>query len=143
MSNTNGNVGRPVGFKVSEETKDRIRDKRLGSCHSEETKRKISESLSMYFKKRYSLSDDFLNEYGYTSREIREWVDSNLNRLDEMIDVVTNRRIMYIARWLELGTGDNTDKLGHELTPEFLLLIKEDMFDNDLLQELKLLNYLV
>ena len=37
--------GRPIGHKLSETTKEKIRQKRLGTSHTKETKDKISKSL--------------------------------------------------------------------------------------------------
>ena len=42
--------GRPLGFKLTEESKGKIRESRLGQTHDERTKRKISKSIKRYFK---------------------------------------------------------------------------------------------
>lgn len=42
--------GRPVGYKLSEESKDKIRESRTDTSQSLQTKRKISRSLKRYFK---------------------------------------------------------------------------------------------
>jgi len=46
----NNSRGRPVGFKLSEESKGKIRNSRLDTSHSLQTKRKISCSLKKYFQ---------------------------------------------------------------------------------------------
>jgi hypothetical protein len=45
-----GSRGRPLGFKLSEESKDKIRESRTGQEHAVQTKRKISKSLKRYFR---------------------------------------------------------------------------------------------
>ena len=42
--------GRPQGYKLSEESKDKIRQSRIGQIHDNEIKIKISNSLKRYFK---------------------------------------------------------------------------------------------
>ena len=42
--------GRPIGHKLSEESKDKIRKSRTGKAQTGETKTKISNSLKNYFK---------------------------------------------------------------------------------------------
>jgi len=44
------NRGRPLGYKLSAESKDKIRKSRIGTTHSDGTKNKISKSLKAYFK---------------------------------------------------------------------------------------------
>lgn len=41
--------GRPFGHKLSEESKNKIRQSRLGQDHSDKTRVKISKSLNKYF----------------------------------------------------------------------------------------------
>jgi hypothetical protein len=42
--------GRPLGFKLSEESKQKISESKTGQLHSEETKEKISHSVAAYFQ---------------------------------------------------------------------------------------------
>lgn len=42
--------GRPLGHKLSEESKLKISESKTGQVHSRKTKRKISKSLLSYFK---------------------------------------------------------------------------------------------
>jgi hypothetical protein len=44
------NRGRPVGYELSMESKNKIRKSRVGKMHSDQTKNKISKSLKAYFK---------------------------------------------------------------------------------------------
>ena len=119
--------GRPVGHRLSAYTKDKIRQSRLGTRHSKETKDKISRSLEKYFKKRDSLADSMEYEYGYVSDEAVEWVNANKDVIDEIEDVVTEKRLSYLSQ-VELCFGPDIEKLfGHNTTPEFLLILKEEI----------------
>ena len=42
--------GRPTGFKLSKESKQKISLTKTGQLHTEETKEKISDSVAAYFK---------------------------------------------------------------------------------------------
>ncbi|KKM97154.1 hypothetical protein LCGC14_1170820 [marine sediment metagenome] len=119
--------GRPYGHRLSEETKDRIRRKRLGCCHTKETKDKISRSLMAYFRKRDSLSLSLENEYSYLSDEAVDWVCEHREDIDKTEHVMTERRLMYL-RQLEICIGSDIEYLfGHNITPEFLMILKEEI----------------
>lgn len=131
-------VGRPFGHKLSDKTKDKIRNKRLGTHHTQETKDKISRSLSEYFGKRDSLSASLEHEYSYVSDEAVEWVCNNKEAIDESEYVITEKRLSYLKQ-MELCMGSDIEYLfGHNSTPEFLLLLKEKLLstnDTDILKE--------
>ena len=119
--------GRPFGHRLSEKTKDKIRDGRLGTHHSKETKDKISRSLIAYFKKRDSLAASIEHEYSYLSEEAADWVYNNRDVIDKTECVMTEKRLSYLSQ-LELCLGSDIEKLfGHNTTPEFLLLLKEEI----------------
>ncbi len=119
--------GRPYGHRLSEETKDRIRQKRLGCCHTKKTKDKISQSLVAYFRKRDSLSLSLENEYSYVSDEAVDWVCEHREDIDKTEHVMTERRLMYL-RQLEICIGSDIEYLfGHNITPEFLMILKEEL----------------
>ena len=61
--------GRPIGHRLSESTKEKIRQKRLGTSHTRATKDKISRSLKAYFKSKDKLADSIEYEYSYISEE--------------------------------------------------------------------------
>jgi len=44
------NRGRPMGYQLSKESKDKISKSRTGQFHSQKTKDKISKSLKKYFR---------------------------------------------------------------------------------------------
>jgi len=117
--------GRPVGYKLSEESKNKIRLKRLGTCHSLETRNKISRSLKAYFRQRDSLSKSIKDEYLYISDEAIDWIVDNKDEIDSTENVMSTRRLNNLQQ-LEVYFGSEIENLfGHQMTPEFLVLIKE------------------
>jgi len=125
--NRRGRVGRPSGHRLSDRTKEKIRQRRLGCCHTQETKDKISRSLSAYFKKRDTLSDSIEAEYIDVSDEAVEWVVANREALDMTEHVMTEKRLMYLKH-IEICIGSDIEYLfGHNATPEFLMLLKEEL----------------
>jgi len=131
--------GRPFGYRLSEETKNKIRKGRLGSRHSEKTKNKISKSLTAYFKKRDSLADSIVNEYSYISEKAAEWVIDNKEEIDnEDYSIMTEKRLSYLKQ-IEICIGSDIEHLfGHNTTPEFLILLKErmqEMCDPEVMKE--------
>ncbi len=119
--------GRPCGHRLSEETKDRIRQKRMGCCHTKKTKDKISRSLVEYFRKRDALSLSLANEYSYVSDEAVDWICEHREDIDKIEHVMTERRLMYL-RQIEICIGSDIEYLfGHNITPEFLILLKEEL----------------
>jgi hypothetical protein len=131
--------GRPFGHRLSEETKDKIRNKRMGTHHSKETRDKISKSLIEYFKSRDSLAASIEHEYSYVSDEAAEWVYDNRDAIDDTEHVLTEKRLSYLKQ-IELSFGNDIEHFfGHSATPEFLLILKEEIIERlgkDKLQEL-------
>lgn len=121
--------GRPFGYKLSEVTKEKIRQKRLGKHHSQETKDKISRSLIKYFLNKDKLSDSIEREYSYISNEAVKWVRDNKKSIDDSKYIVTDRRLSYFKQ-MELNMGSDIEYLfGHASTPEFLLMLKEEIME--------------
>lgn len=118
--------GRPIGHKLSDVTKERIREKRLGTRHSKETKDKISRSLTAYFRRRDSLGDSIEQEYECVSDEVMDWIIDHKSDLDNMDNVLTERRLVHLKQ-LELCIGSDIESFGHNTTPEFILLLKEKL----------------
>lgn len=121
--------GRPFGHRLSELSKDRIRRSRIGTKHKQETKDKISKSLSAYFKKRDSLSVSLEYEYTDVSSEAVEWIFNNREDIDESESVMTERRLSYFKQ-LEISMGHELEQLfGHNNNPEILLMLKQELSD--------------
>lgn len=129
--------GRPFGYKLSEETKEKIRQQRLGTRHSQETKNKISRSLIKYFKRRDSLSESMQHEYRKMPKEVTNWLHDNRQSIDETEYVMTEKRLWYLNQ-LEINLGGDFEHIfGHNATPEFLVLLKEELEDPQLREELE------
>jgi hypothetical protein len=130
--------GRPYGHRLSDESKERIRRSRLGRHHCQETRDKISRSLSAYFKGKDSLSVSMEYEYSELSPEATDWIYENRESIDDSEFIMTEKRLMYLKQ-LEICMGSELEQLfGHNKTPEFLLLLKEDLasVDQNLVKEL-------
>jgi len=135
--------GRPLGHKLSEFTKNKIRLKRIGTHHSKATRDKISASLIAYFKRRGSLADSMAEEYKSISKEASDWVYDNRENINDMEDEILLDRKLSSLNQLELCFGHEIEYLfGHTATPEFLMLIKEELRRDgnaDLIEELNFL----
>lgn len=120
-----GKRGRPLGYRLSEESKRAISESKKGQKHKQETKDKISRTLLIYFRKKNPLSEEITNEYCRTDDDTTcDWVMDSQGEIDEIEDVKTERALYNIQR-SETNLGRNIDQLSHELTPETLLLFKE------------------
>lgn len=126
--------GRPEGFHVSDKTKEKIRKYRLGTPHSEKTKNKISQSLSKHFKERYPLSVTLEEEYENYSEEVLDWMSDNKENIDEMEHVVRDNKLTRL-RQVEICCGSNIDGFGHNATPEFILLLRDELIENGQIEE--------
>lgn len=135
-----GRRGRPLGFKLSSETKEKIRQKRIGTYHTEETKEKISRSLSDYFKRKDLFTDTLEYDYRFSSNEIYSWIGNHSGCINLCDDVLTNKRIVYLS-YIEQSFGDDIERLfSHNMTPEFILLLKEDMISRGLINEIEFID---
>lgn len=135
------NRGRPPGFRLLEESKEKIRQSRLGTRHSEKTKNKISRSLIAYFKKRDSFTESIRNEYRDFPQYIDDWLVDHKELLDESESIMAEAKLTYLQQ-IEMCYGNEIDKFGHEASPEFLLMLKEELLELGLLDELEELHVL-
>jgi NUMOD3 motif len=117
--------GRPIGFRLSEESKKAISDSKKGQKHTQETKDKISRSLILYFRKLNPFSDEIEKRYcRMDDDEACDWVHEVRSDLNSLNDVMTDRA-MRNTRRIELTCGNYIEFFGHEMTPETILLFKE------------------
>lgn len=84
-----GPVGRPKGYKVSEKTKDKIRQKAIGKTLSFEHKNKIRKKLMGNTNRRenYStITDNLMTDYvkDYSDENIGSWINDNKKALEEV-----------------------------------------------------------
>ena len=88
--------GRPLGFKLSEESKRAISESKKGQRHSEATKEKISRTLISYFRNMYPLSAELYDQYFdeiESSPANREWFAKVSALFDETTDIYTERSL--------------------------------------------------
>ena len=123
-----GKRGRPVGYKLSEESKRAIAESKTGQRHREETKEKISRSLLIYFKQFNSLADEIIDKYCRVGDdELCEWAFESQLELNEIEDVLTEKRLRN-TRKVELCCGHDIERFSHNATPELLVILK-DLFN--------------
>lgn len=133
-----GKRGRPEGFRLSEESKDRIRGSRYNKRHSEETKNKISSSLVRYFREKDPLSENMRYDYRHFPPYIDAWIINNKQDIDQTEHVMTDKKLSFLNQ-LELCFGAEIDRFSHNATPEFYMLLKEELIEKGLTKELEIL----
>jgi hypothetical protein len=118
--------GRPFGFKLSEASKRAISESKRGQRHKQETRDKISKSLTIYFKKLNPFSDEILNTYDREgdNTEVKDWVYNVKDDLDNLDDVMTSKG-MHNSRKIEITCSSNIEYYHHNMTPELLMMFKE------------------
>lgn len=121
--------GRPVGYELSDEAKDRIRLSRVGKSHSTETRNKISMSLIKYFRKKDPVSNGIENEYKNFPSEARRWICDHKWEIDNTEGIMANKRIAYLSQQ-EVCYGSEIESFCHYATPEFFLILKEELHGN-------------
>lgn len=127
-----GKRGRPLGFKLSENSKRSISQSKLGQHHRDSTKDKISHSLIMYFRRKNPLSEEIINNYCRVGDDkLCDWMNEIQEDLDATMDILTERSLRNKTR-TEMTCGHNIEHFGHAITPELLLLFKEFCQKNDI-----------
>lgn len=120
--------GRPLGYKLSDKSKQAISKSKKGQSHTQETKDKISKSLMLYFRRLHPLSDEITNTYcRIDDDELCAWINNVREELDAdgaRTDVLTDRA-MANTRKTEIAYGQNIEYFSHDITPEALLILKE------------------
>jgi succinate dehydrogenase flavin-adding protein (antitoxin of CptAB toxin-antitoxin module) len=117
--------GRPLGFRLSYESKRAISESKRGQRHRQETKDKISKTLLNYFKRLSPLSDEIMDTYcKIEDIELYNWINNVREELDNTSNVMTIKSIRN-SNLLEISCGDNIELFSHNITPELLLLFKE------------------
>ena len=134
--------GRPIGFELTDETKEKIRQSRTGKLHSMETRNKISRSLIRYFRKKDPVSNGIEREYKYFPKEAQSWFAKHRREIDAADDIMANKRVVYLSQ-LEICYGSDIENFCHYTTPEFLLLLKEELLDMNNIDDLIELSSLV
>ena len=128
-----GKRGRPLGFRLSENSKRSISQSKLGQKHKNTTKDKISQSLIMYFRRKNPLSDEIINRYcnGDDDDFLYSWMEDVQDDLNSSMDILTERSLRNKTK-VEISCGHNIEFFGHSITPELLVLFKEFCDENKL-----------
>ena len=124
--------GRPLGFRLSEESKRAISESKKGQKHKQETKDKISRTLMLYFRRQHPVSQELINRYCRTTDDdLCKWANDVSEELDTYEDIKTERAMNNIRK-TEIVYGQNIEYFSHELTPEVIYLIKEHCLLNNI-----------
>jgi len=124
--------GRPLGFRLSEESKRAISESKKGQKHKQETKDKISRTLMLYFRKQHPVSQEIISRYcRVTDDHLCKWANKISEELDSYEDIKTERAMNNIRK-TEIVYGQNIEYFSHELTPEVILLLKEHCLLNNI-----------
>ena len=127
-----GKRGRPMGFRLSEDSKRSISQSKLGQKHKEITKDKISHSLIMYFRRKNPLSEEIINRYCRVGDDkLCCWINEIQDELDATMNILTEKSLRNKTR-VEITCGHNIEYFGHSITPELLLLFKEFCQENNI-----------
>jgi hypothetical protein len=127
--------GRPLGFRLSEESKRAISSSKTGQRHKQSTRDKISRTLIIYFRNKNPLSEEMTNEYCRCDNDyLCEWFNDIQEDLDNIDDVRTERA-MRNTRKIEIDYGQNIEYFSHAMTPETIVLFKEFCKENNIESE--------
>ena len=130
-----GKRGRPLGFRLSEESKRSISMSKTGQRHRQETKDKISRSLIMYFRKKNPISEEITNYYcGAMDDNICDWIQDIGDELDASMDVMTEKALRNKCK-IEITCGSNIEYFSHNITPELIIMFKEFCEENNIKPE--------
>ena len=126
MYRIKGKRGRPLGFKLIDESKRAISISKTGQRHRQETKDKISRSLILYFRRKNPVSEELSARYCNTPEDfdIYEWIQDVGEELDSAMDIMTERAIRNKCK-IEITCGHNIEYFSHDNTPELIYLFKE------------------
>jgi hypothetical protein len=129
--------GRPLGFKLSAESKKAISNSEKGQRHSEATKEKISRTLISYFRNMYPLSSELYEEYQKeidSSIDNKEWFDKISALFDETNNIYTERslnskRFREISIEYNISMEDNPHLVNRMSDPEDICELKQQCED--------------
>jgi len=123
--NKGGRRGRPIGYRLSEESKRAISESKRGQLHKQSTKDKISRSLIVYFRNKNPVSVEMSNYYERISGERAcKWIDDAREGIDSCEEIMTEKALRNKQK-MEITCGANIELFSHRMTPELLTLFKE------------------
>ena len=126
------NRGRPLGFRLSDESKRAISEAKTGQRHSEETKEKISRTLMTYFRNIHPLSKELYEEYRELidlNSEVKEWFNKISTDYDTTRTVFTekslnSRRLREVSIEYNIDMSDNNNLNFFTSNPEKMCELK-------------------
>lgn len=125
MSENKGKRGRPLGFKLSDDSKKAISLSKTGQQHRPETRDKISKSLMLYFRKKNPVSEELSNRYfRVMDTSAYDWLHDVEDTLDSYIELMTEKAVKNKCK-IEITCGHNIEYFSHSVTPELILLFNE------------------
>ena len=125
MRNNNGRRGRPIGYRLSEESKRAISESKRGQFHRQETKDKISRSLIVYFRNKNPVSVEMSNYYSRINLDRAcDWIDDTKEGIDSCEEIMTEKSLRNKQK-MEITCGDNIELFSHKMTPELIVMFKE------------------
>lgn len=124
--------GRPLGFKLSEESKRAISVAKTGQRHSEKTKDKISRTLMAYFRNIHPLSKELYEDYKDLidlNGDINNWFEHISDTYDDTKTVHTERslnskRLREISIEYNIDMSDNNNLNFFASNPEKMCELK-------------------
>ena len=121
-----GKRGRPMGFRLSDVSKQSISMSKTGQKHRQETKDKISKSLIMYFRQKNTLSEELSNYYCrmVVRKDLNRWLREFGDAFDVSSDIMTEKSLRNRNK-IEITCGNDIEYFSHSLTPEVIMLFKE------------------
>lgn len=116
--------GRPLGHKLSEITKEKIRRAKLGSTQKIETREKIAVSVKLYHERRYTFADELLKQYGEYPEAV-DWIKANREALNESEGILTFSRFKSLgsSEWPNTEFIENTES--EIIGPEDWIILQE------------------
>lgn len=127
-----GKRGRPLGFKLSANSRRAISMSKTGQQHKQETRDKISKSLITYFRRKNPISLEITNRYcGSMDDEMCDWITDVGDELDSATNIMTEKSMRNKCK-IEVTCGHNIEYFSHNITPELIIIFKEYCEENDL-----------
>lgn len=124
--------GRPLGFKLSDESKKAISSSKTGQHHRQETKDKISKSLTLYFRKKNPMSAELsARYYKVMDDDMSDWLCDVGDDIDSSLDFMTEKAAKNKCK-IEITCGNDIEYFSHDRTPELIYLIKEHCSKNNI-----------
>ena len=81
-------------------------------------------------------------DYRNFPKDVDDWILDNKEEIDRTDCVMTEKKLFFLGQW-EIPSGFDINNFNHEATPEFLILLKEELIEKGLTKELEELKALI